>query len=127
MLLDTHALVWAIGEPDRLSDAARTLIRSQQTELLVSSASAWELATKTHLGKMPGVEAWLPTWSRQLARLGAVEIPISSEHALVAGGLTWEHRDPFDRMIGAQAILEGIPLITHDPTFASLPGLRTHW
>lgn len=127
VLLDTHVLIWAIGAPHRLGSDAHALIADRDTELLVSAASAWEVATKHRLGKLPGVEALIDDWASTVSRLGAAELPVSAAHALYAGGLSWEHRDPFDRMLASQAILEGVPLVTSDRAFGALPGLRTRW
>ena len=97
------------------------------TELLVSTASAWEIATKYRLGKLGEAEAVVHGYPDHLARLRARELPISSHHALTAGLLNWAHRDPFDRMIAAQCMLESIPLATADTTLASFPGIRVVW
>lgn len=127
VLLDTHAVLWAIAEPDRLGDEARTVVGDAATEVMVSSATAWELSTKARLGKLPAAAALLGSYHRQIARLGANELPMTSEHALLAGSLDWPHRDPFDRMVAAQSLLEGMPLVTCDPAFSSLAGLRLIW
>lgn len=127
VLLDTHAVLWALTEPDRLSSSARALIEGLQTDVLVSAASAWEIATKYRLGKLPRAESVVMGYSAHLIRLRARELPIASSHALAAGLFAVNHRDPFDRMLAAQAIAESVPLITDDPAMAEFPGIVTRW
>ncbi len=127
LLLDTNALLFALTEPNRLGDEAKRSIKASATELLVSSASAWEIATKHRLGELPHADAIVAAFDRNLRTLGSRELAITTEHALLAGGLDWAHRDPFDRMIAAQAILEGLPLATSDLVFKGLPGVRVIW
>ena len=119
LLLDTHALLWALMEPERLSARARNLIEDPANALLVSAASAWEIASKHRLGRLPEAEAVVRGFQRHLTTLQAVELRISVEHALLAGSLPGEHRDPFDRMLAAQALVEGVPLLTVDPIFTA--------
>lgn len=126
-LMDTHTLIWAINEPSRLGEHALPVLRDRASQLYVSSASAWEIHTKSRIGKLPGADAWLNTLEHQIDRLGAVIIPIAWPHARLAGAMEWEHRDPFDRMIAAQAMLESCTLVTADTAFATLPGLTTLW
>ncbi|SPT53068.1 PIN domain [Actinomyces bovis] len=126
-LLDTHTLIWAINDPDRLGEQALPVLRNRTNQILVSAASAWEMHTKARLGKLPGAEAWLSTLEHQIARLEASILPISWPHSRLAGSMDWEHRDPFDRMLAAQAMLESLTLITTDRAFSTLPGLRTLW
>lgn len=127
LLLDTHVLLWAWRDPARLSTAVRELIEDASVELLVSAASAWEISTKSRLGKLPEGEAIVLSYPQNFERLGAHEVPITSRHALAAGGLSWTHRDPFDRILAAQSILEGFPLVTSDRTFSTLPGVHCVW
>jgi len=127
VLLDTHVLLWALRDPDSLSPAATALLADPATELLVSAATAWEIATKHRIGKLPDAEPLLLGYEGHLSRLGARELPIASRHALAAGSLEWAHRDPFDRVIAAQSILEGVPLVSRDAAFVSLPSLRVLW
>jgi PIN domain nuclease of toxin-antitoxin system len=126
-LLDTHALLWALTAPKSLSRKARSLIEDPTATLHVSAASAWEVATKHRLGKLPGAESIVSGFLRNLERLGALELPVGVSHGLLAGSLTWQHRDPFDRMIAAQCMLENLPLISKDAAFAELPGVRVVW
>ena len=127
LLLDTHVLLWAWRDPARLSTTARELIEDAGVELLVSAASAWEISTKSRLGKLPDGEAIVLSYPQNLHRLRAHEVSITSRHALAAGGLRWAHRDPFDRILAAQGILEGLPLVTSDAAFATFPGLHRVW
>jgi PIN domain nuclease of toxin-antitoxin system len=125
LLLDTHVLLWALRDPARLSDEASELIREPSHELVVSAATAWEIATKYRIGKLPDAAPILLGYSDYLDRLGAAELPITSRHALVAGQLDWAHRDPFDRILAAQCLLESLTLVTADVVFDALGGVRT--
>lgn len=117
VLLDTHALLWWLFDDPKLSRKARRTIADPDTEALVSSASAWEIATKHRLGKLAeagDVATRLPAYLRAARFL---ELPISIDHALRAGQLPDPHRDPFDRMLIAQATIENLRIITNDPIF----------
>jgi len=127
VLLDTHVLLWAFASPDRLSLPARALLEDPRTDVLVSAASAWEIATKYRLGKLPGAERIVTGYAAHLITLRARELPVVSAHALTAGLFAVEHRDPFDRILAAQAIVEGVSLVTADPLMAVFPGLVTQW
>jgi PIN domain nuclease of toxin-antitoxin system len=127
LLLDTHALLWALLEPARLSADASALIRHPANDVLVSAATAWELATKRRLGRLPQAGAVVAAYDAHLTRLRADELPVRSQHALLAGRLPVAHRDPFDRMLAAQAIFEGVVLVTLDPAFGQFADLQTRW
>lgn len=126
-LLDTHTLLWALTDPKRLGPRARAVIEDRSDRLLTSAASAWELATKSRLGKLPQADALLGAYTRYLDRLGVVRLPIDDEHALLAGRLEWDHRDPFDRMLAAQAMVESLVIVTADAAFAGCRGVQTLW
>lgn len=126
-LLDTHALIWALTEPRELSPKARRAIQSFDNRLVASSASAYEIGYKHKLGKLPGLDGLLLGYARHIAELCNEELPIRSVHALAAGHLDWEHRDPFDRLIAAQAIVESMVVITSDQEFRSFPLVETLW
>ena len=114
VLLDTHALLWAKIAPATLSDRAATIIADQRNEILVSAASAWEVATKVRLGKLPNARAFERGFLEAMGESGYTLVPIETQTALRAGRLPKEHRDPFDRMIAAQALAYDIPVISAD-------------
>ncbi len=117
VLLDTNALLWSLLEPHKLSAAALGTVQDPETVLLVSSASAWELSIKHKLGKLTSASAVLEDFPSHLKRLRATVLPISPEHALAAGALPLHHRDPFDRMLVAQAQHEHVAVVTNDELF----------
>jgi PIN domain nuclease of toxin-antitoxin system len=116
-LVDTHVLLWAFNGDPALSKRARQTIEDGSNEILVSAASAWEIATKVRLGKLPTGEILIGDLERYLVRLGFDDLPISLAHAARAGSLAGEHRDPFDRMLIAQAQGENLPVISGDRIF----------
>ena len=121
VLLDTHMLLWAAGQPERLSPAALRLVNAPETELLFSAASLWEIAIKRSLGRTDfQVDARL--LRRGLLDNGYGEVPITSEHVVATGDLPPIHKDPFDRVLVAQATIEGALLLTADPLVAQYPG-----
>lgn len=126
-LLDTHIIIWALTEPQRLSTVARTLIENRSNVLLASAASAWEIGTKYRLGKLPLLEATVLNYQSQLDNLGAETLSVTVSHALLAGQLAWSHGDPFDRMLVAQAMLEGVPLVTNDAALTTIDGVELIW
>ncbi len=118
LLLDTHALLWwQTGDP-RLSSAALAAIAAEDNEILVSAASAWEIAIKTRLGKLVSIPEAAARYGELIAADGFVHLPITHRHALRAGAYPALHKDPFDRMLAAQAELEELRLVTADPMFA---------
>ena len=121
LLLDTHMLLWAAGEPDRLPLSAVAEIENASNDLLFSPASLWEVAIKRGLGRDDfTVDPRL--LRRGLLDNGYQELPITSEHAVAIDGLPPIHKDPFDRILVAQAIVEGITLLTVDDVVAHYPG-----
>ncbi len=117
ILLDTHALIWWLFDEPKLCNIARTHISHPQNDIYVSSASAWEIATKYRIGKMPEAKELLQNYQEILQQAHFTELPITTKHALKAGSLQIEHRDPFDRMLMAQAELDNLAIITYDPAF----------
>ena len=121
LLLDTHVLIWAAGFPDRLSVEARELIADTDNDLVFSAASLWEVAIKSGLGREDFiVDARL--LRRGLLDNGYSELPVASEHAVAIDGLPPIHKDPFDRLLIAQAMVEGITLLTADDMEGVYPG-----
>lgn len=126
-LLDTHVTLWALTDPARLGPSARKVIENRSSKLVVSAVSAWEIATKHRLGKLPQADVLLGAYSKHLDRLGVIRLSVDEDHALLAGRLEWNHRDPFDRMLAAQAMIESLVIITGDPAFADCRGVPTLW
>ena len=125
-LLDTHTLLWWLFDDPKLSPRARTTIAAPENEILVSAASAWEIATKYRIGKLPeagDIVSQFPLYLRK-ARFTALEVSV--DHALLAGSLPGPHRDPFDRMLIAQAKLQSVPIVTIEAIFADY-GVTVLW
>ena len=118
-LLDTHTLIWWWNDDARLSRAAYDLISECDNEIWVSAVSAWEIATKARIGKLSDMPDAVTRYPILMARNGFHPLPIQENHALKAGQYPQLHRDPFDRLLAAQAEIEKMPLITCDPEFAS--------
>ena len=113
ILLDTHTLLWLVSAPDQVSAAAREAIADPGREVVVSAVSAWEIAIKTRLGRLEG-QPLLAAWPDIVASMALTELAIEAADAIMAGGLPWNHRDPFDRMIVAQAGRRGLTIATRD-------------
>jgi PIN domain nuclease of toxin-antitoxin system len=123
LLLDTHVLLWAVLEPRKLSHSQREALENSGNQLLVSAASAWEIATKWRLGKLNQAGAVVRNYRQVLDRLAANDLPISGDVARQAGLLKVEHRDPFDRLLAAQAMADNLLLASSDPVFNTFPDL----
>jgi PIN domain nuclease of toxin-antitoxin system len=121
LMLDTHLLLWAAGQPKKMSAASRKLIMNPENELIFSAASLWEIAIKQGLGR-EDFQADARLLRRGLLDNGYVELPIRSEHVVSIDALPPIHKDPFDRILVAQAMVEGITLLTVDPLVAKYPG-----
>lgn len=117
LLLDTHALIWWLAGDERLSPRARDAIATPGQDVLVSAVSGWEITTKHRIGKLPGVTAMVADMERLLTEQGFATLPISLRHGQVAGMLPGPHKDPFDRMLIAQCMVDGLVLVTNDPAF----------
>ena len=117
LLLDTHAFLWWIADSGRLSGPARAAIANESNDIAVSAASAWEIATKFRIGKLPGCEAVAVDVAGHIAGQGFEELEIGVADAERAGRLPGTHRDPFDRMLAAQALAHDFPVVSVDPVF----------
>lgn len=121
LLLDTHLLLWAAAEPKKLPASARRLIESPRNQPLFSAASLWEIAIKNQLGRKDfRIEP--RTLRRGLLDNGYAELPVTGEHAVATDTLPPLHKDPFDRLLIAQAQVEGVLLLTADEQVAQYPG-----
>ncbi|HKS24997.1 MAG TPA: type II toxin-antitoxin system VapC family toxin [Thermoanaerobaculia bacterium] len=121
LLLDTQLLLWAAGEPERLSSRARRLINDAENELLFSAASFWEITIKAMLGR-DDFQVEPRVLRRALLDNGYLELPITSEHAVNVQTLPPLHKDPFDRLLLSQALVESITLVTTDEVLEHYPG-----
>lgn len=126
LLLDTHALIWWWNDNPLLPKFVRHRLQIAEDLIFVSAASAWEVATKVRLGKWSDAAEAAEKFEMLCARNNFELLPVSVSHGLLAGSLLGEHRDPFDRMIAAQAIHDDLTVITRDPALAAL-GCRTFW
>jgi PIN domain nuclease of toxin-antitoxin system len=116
-LLDTHVLLWWIFDDPKLNTDCRNIISDPDHCIFISSASAWEIATKYRIGKLPEAKPIIENYVQLMHQARFIELGITTAHALRAGALPIDHRDPFDRMLMAQAELEKFPIITYDQTF----------
>lgn len=114
VLVDTQCFLWMAGEPEALSSTARDIIESGESDLFLSAASAWEISIKYPLGKLRLPRAPAAYLPEAMMKAGVVSLPITAQHALRVADLPPHHRDPFDRMLVAQAQVEGLALLTSD-------------
>ena len=121
VLLDTHALLWWITDDERLSAPARGAIAAGDNEVFVSAASAWEIATKSRLGRLPIPEPWDEFISTHLEKNEFQPLAITMRHTFGLTSLPELHRDPFDRILIAQALAEDMPLVSGDRQVRSYP------
>jgi len=124
LLLDTATLIWAVTAPLQISAAARASLGDDANEIFVSAASAWEIATKYRLGRLPQAHPLVDDWNGKLAIGGYLPVDVSHRHALHAGLYDVGHADPFDRVIAAQAELEEMTLVASDRAFDLFPVTR---
>jgi PIN domain nuclease of toxin-antitoxin system len=126
VLIDTHALLWWLTDDPALPASARNHIARAGNTVLVSAASAWEIATKFRIGKLPDAGDLLAGFAGYLAREHFESLPISTDHAVRAGLLLGPHEDPFDRMLIAQAQAENLPILSNDAAFDTY-SIRRLW
>ncbi len=113
ILLDTHILLWLVSAPSNIEASALTVLASPDNTVWVTAASAWEIGIKTRLGRLDG-DTLLSTWTETVADMSTTELPIESHDAILAARLPWENRDPFDRVIVAQALRRNLTIATRD-------------
>ena len=126
LLLDTPTLLWWLSEDSSLPASARKLIANKNSDVLVSAASAWEIATKVRLAKLPIALDLAHDFTAYLDRERFETLPVSAEHAIRAGLLPGPHRDPFDRMLIAQALAENLAIVSNDVVFDGY-GVKRLW
>lgn len=125
-LLDSHTLLWAAFRRDMLSPHALRILTQSKNEIFISAASAWEITTKYRLGKLNFPRVLAENFIPQITSVGYRLLPITVEHAVRAGQLSGDHKDPFDRMLAAQAIHENMPLLSNDSQL-DVFGVRREW
>lgn len=126
VLVDTHTILWAGLAPTRVGKRAAAILANPSSDVYVSAASAWEIATKVRLGKLPGAELLERDFVDSVQAAGYTLLSITTAHALRAGRLPGDHRDPFDRILAAQALAEDIPILSIDPKLDSF-GITRIW
>jgi PIN domain nuclease of toxin-antitoxin system len=117
VLLDTHAFLWAAIDKHRLGKEARRILTDLENEVFVSAATAWEITTKFRLGKLPQARPFAFSLRDSVRRLGFSELSVTVDHAARAGLLDGDHKDPFDRLLIAQSLAEGLPLVSNEEIF----------
>jgi len=126
LLLDTHTLYWRAIDSPRLSRRAAAALDDPANDIVVSSVSIFELSLKNRQGKLPAGDTLLTSIASVMEQLRFGSLPLTIQHGLTAGSFAQVHRDPFDRMLAAQALVEGATLVTTDPAFADFP-VHTLW
>jgi len=126
-LLDTHTFLWAAHDDARLSYTAKKAIEEKNKNIYVSAVSAYEIMNKHRIGKLPEYDYVAENYIEIIGEFGASELPINMQHSHFAGKFDWTHRDPFDRLLAAQAAIDNLVLITNDPVFKELPWLTILW
>lgn len=125
-MLDTHTWLWWLFNDSRLPSSMRAIIAEPDNQIFISAASAWEIATKFRIGKLPSAAVLVQDIDGWRQRCGFVELPVTIAHAQKAGAWANPHRDPFDRMLAAQSAIENLPLICTDPDLKSF-GITLVW
>lgn len=122
-LLDTHAVIWLASRRRSVRPDLVDRLNQPDSRVLVSSVSAFEVTTKVRLGKLDDARELADHWAQSMVDLGVLTTDLTTAHAVTAGQLVWSHRDPFDRLLAAQAITDDLTLVTADRVFLSAPGL----
>lgn len=123
-LVDPHSLIWALDDPSKLGTKAITALQAPENELLLSVGTMWEISIKTALSKLSLSLSFRQWMEKAIADLDLIVLSITLDHAERQSGLPFHHRDPFDRLLAAQALTEGIPLVSTDPIFDSYGVIR---
>ena len=126
-LLDTHTFLWSVRESHKLSSTAKKAIADTSIKSYVSAVTAYEIMNKYRIGKFNEFEYVVKNYFEILREFGVLELQLNTRHAHYAGELEWEHRDPFDRLLAAQACVESLTLITNDKAFDTLDRVNTLW
>ena len=126
LLLDTHAIIWWFAGNPILTTETQQAIADTSNDKFISAASAWEIATKYRIGKLPDAKELVEDFRTQVGSQGFIELPVSLEHAVRAGSLPGPHRDPFDRILIAQAITDDLTLVSNETLFDSY-GVHRLW
>ena len=126
LLLDTHAIIWWFAGNPILTTNTQQAIADTSNDKFISAASAWEIATKYRIGKLPDAKELVEDFRTQVGSQGFIELPVSLEHAVRAGSLPGPHRDPFDRILIAQAIIDDLTLVSNETLFDSY-GVHRLW
>ena len=126
LLLDTHALIWWWMDDPVLPLDARAAMSNAGNQVFVSAATAWEMATKVRKGQLPEMRGRIPTFYDDVMDEGFHHFAITSEHGVRGGSLPGAHKDPFDRLLAAQALIEGLTIVTRDREFAAF-GCKVLW
>ncbi|HEX8382066.1 MAG TPA: type II toxin-antitoxin system VapC family toxin [Sphingomonas sp.] len=126
LLLDTHAVIWWWMDDPILRDDTRKAMADAANEVFVSAATGWEIATKVRKGQLPELRARVPTFHDDIVQERFRHLPITVRHGVHGGSLPGAHKDPFDRLIAAQALLEGLTVVTRDPEIAAF-GCEVLW
>ncbi len=126
LLLDTHAIIWWFAGNPILTTKTQQATTDTSNDKFISAASAWEIATKYRIGKLPDAQELVEDFRTQVNSQGFIELPVTLEHAVRAGSLPGPHRDPFDRILIAQAITDNLTLVSNETLFDSY-GVRRMW
>jgi len=126
-LLDTHTFLWAVRGSTNLSDTASKIIEDMNVPVFVSAVSAYEIMNKHRIGKLPEFDDVAKDYFNFVKKLAVDSLPISEQHTHFAGKFEWTHRDPFDRLLAAQAVTDNLILITNDSVFDELSWIKVLW
>jgi len=126
-LLDTHTFLWAVRGSPNLSDTAERIIEDVNLQVFISAVSAYEIMNKHRIGKLPEFDDIARDYFTFVKKLGVDSLPISERHAHFAGEFEWAHRDPFDRLLASQAVIDRLTLVTNDSAFQTLSWITVLW